>query len=617
MKPEDAIVLDNMIPGVGDVSNRRGHASHAKGLLTYVESLMEYAGVDGTNKLFAATPTMIYDVTAPANYIFTITAGSATISATYVQTKYSFTITSGSATLGATYTNNSVTYTVGATVASATSVTMHTASASTTSGTELTKVSGTGDATLTFSARADTSVTYTVVATVSVSTEVIMSGASAPTSVGTLAKASGTGDSTLTFSAYDDNGVAAAIATGLTNGRWQHVMFGTSAGSFLVMVNGADAVKNYNGTSWTTPTITGSGLSSSANFIHVNVHGNRLWFVEKDKLSAWYLPVQSISGTATESALSSYCKKGGYLQVMGTWTRDGGSGSDDYAVFITSKGEVVIFSGADPASWTMVGVFPIAEPMGRRCLMKAGSDLAVLTIIGLMPLSQVLVANVSGQSLATVTNKIHGAFIESSYTGSGYHGWQAMEYPRGKLVLINVPQAERVSQYQYIANVETGSWARWTGMNAGCWSLLGRDLYFGGNSGVIYKYGDDYSDNGSTISSTIQQAYSNLGTNNTKRIVATRPLVRTPSGYSIAVDLKTDYDSGAVSLAGTTSTTGGSLWNVALWNESFWNGTSTPSATWQSVSGLGVVASVSLAVSVSQEFTLNQTDVMFEPGNYS
>lgn len=63
---------------------------------------------------------------------------------------YTFVITSGSATVGATYTNNSVTFTVYKTVASATQVVMSGSGAPSASGT-LTKASGTGDATLTFS----------------------------------------------------------------------------------------------------------------------------------------------------------------------------------------------------------------------------------------------------------------------------------------------------------------------------------------------------------------------------------------------------------------------------------------------------------------------------------
>lgn len=88
----------------------------------------------------AATP--IY--ASPTMQVFTASGGG-----TYNK-NYTFVITSGSATVGATYTNNSVTFTVYATVSSALQVVMSGSGAPTSSGT-LTKASGTGDATLTFS----------------------------------------------------------------------------------------------------------------------------------------------------------------------------------------------------------------------------------------------------------------------------------------------------------------------------------------------------------------------------------------------------------------------------------------------------------------------------------
>jgi hypothetical protein len=64
---------------------------------------------------------------------------------------YSFTVTSANATQGATYTNNSVTFTVLSTISGGTTLVCSGASAPLASGT-LTKASGTGDATITFSA---------------------------------------------------------------------------------------------------------------------------------------------------------------------------------------------------------------------------------------------------------------------------------------------------------------------------------------------------------------------------------------------------------------------------------------------------------------------------------
>lgn len=79
----------------------------------------------------------------------TETGWSSAVNAMYFQT---FTITSGNATIGATYTNNGATFTVAKTIAAQTTlITQYFTGAPSSSGT-LTKATGTGDATITFSA---------------------------------------------------------------------------------------------------------------------------------------------------------------------------------------------------------------------------------------------------------------------------------------------------------------------------------------------------------------------------------------------------------------------------------------------------------------------------------
>jgi hypothetical protein len=73
---------------------------------------------------------------------------SLTLPATYF---YTFTVTAANATIGATYTNNGITYTVAATIAAGTTLTMTSTTSQVPTGATLTRTSGTGDATITFS----------------------------------------------------------------------------------------------------------------------------------------------------------------------------------------------------------------------------------------------------------------------------------------------------------------------------------------------------------------------------------------------------------------------------------------------------------------------------------
>ena len=108
-----------------------------------------------------------------------------------------------------------------------------------------------------------------------------------------------------------------SVVTGLNENRWQWCNMTTSAGAFLVLANGTDAVRNYNGATWSTPTITGV---TSSDLIQVCVHKKRLWFVQKESTKAWYLATEAISGTVTAFELGSHFDLGGHLVAMTTWT---------------------------------------------------------------------------------------------------------------------------------------------------------------------------------------------------------------------------------------------------------------------------------------------------------
>ena len=120
--------------------------------------------------------------------------------------------------------------------------------------------------------------------------------------------------------------------------------------------------------------------STDEDIIHVNVYKKRIWGVLKDSLDACFLDSDAVAGAATKFPLGSVFQRGGYLVAMATWTLDSGEGPDDYAVFISSKGEVAVYGGIDPTDatdFTLKGIFFTAPPIGRRCFCKLGADLAV------------------------------------------------------------------------------------------------------------------------------------------------------------------------------------------------------------------------------------------------
>ncbi len=408
----------------------------------------------------------------------------------------------------------------------------------------------------------------------------------------------------------------AAVVTGLTNGRWQHTQMANAAGNHLILVNGADQPRKYDGTTWTTCSVSASGLTRT-NLVTVHNHKNRLWFGEENQNWVWYGTIDAVESVLTKFTLP--FRKGGKLMQMGSWTRDSGTGQDDLAVFVSSRGECVVYQGIDPSSsadWALVGTYNIPDVIGRRCLINAGAELGVLTIQGLQPLSQLIGMGEAAASRTAISNKITGYFKSQSFTTGTAFGWQPFEYPLGNLLIINIPITERTTQHQAVMNINTGSWCKFTAINAGCWSLLGTRAYFGGNSCDIYKFDDGTMDTSANVVGVLQHAYSSFGSPQSKRFTMARPLFSAPSGYDPPVSIQTDFNEQVPAVSVVAASTSGTQWDVGLWDTFQWAGGSESSLRWQSVTGEGRDASVAFGVSSSEPLVYNGVDIGFERGNW-
>lgn len=349
--------------------------------------------------------------------------------------------------------------------------------------------------------------------------------------------------------------VGAADVTSLSNAQWQYTQIGTSGGNFLFAVNGADTPRTYNGSTWGTSSITGP---TSDNLIWCNVHQRRLWFGEEDSLVVWYLPINSVSGTAASFDLSGIASLGGYIMAMGTWTRDAGDGSDDVAVFLTSEGEAIVYQGTDPDSattWALIGVFRIGEPIGRRCMTKAGADLIIITEDGFVAVSTILAADRSQAERVALSQQINKAVSDAVLAGKSLFGWQPHIYTQGQMLIFNVPTSTTVF-HQYVFNTITNRPCRFTGMNARCWGQLNEGAFFGGTDGKVYFSDNSNADDGSDIDGECLQAFSYLKKPGQLKVISgAEALLESSVSPAYALEVNTDFNLQAVTATATTSST--------------------------------------------------------------
>ena len=99
-----------------------------------------------------------------------------------------------------------------------------------------------------------------------------------------------------------------------------------------------------------TPAAGSIGTFTVEEIDFIMVHKLRIWFKTRGSNKAWYLPVRSFIGEATEFFFGTKFKHGGDLVGMYNWTNDGGDGRDDAVVGVTRGGEVVLHPGVVPHS---------------------------------------------------------------------------------------------------------------------------------------------------------------------------------------------------------------------------------------------------------------------------
>ena len=398
------------------------------------------------------------------------------------------------------------------------------------------------------------------------------------------------------------------------NGTFVITKTGTSTFTY-VMASAPAANATVVGT-YTTIGITGA---DSSTFINVNLFKNRLYFTQKNTLACWYLDVNSIGGTANPLYFGSIARNGGYLQAMGTWTIDAGQGSDDYAVFVTSMGEVIVYNGTDPTSattWALKGVWQLGQTFNRKCFFKWAGDLLLLTQDGLVPLASALQSSRLDPRI-NLTDKIYYPISLACTNFYSNFGWQIQYFASENMLILSIPT--NTGMEQYVMHTITKAWARFTGIQAYCWEVSSSNLMFFGGDGFVGNFYTATSDAGNNITASVQQAYSYFDSpGQNKRFTMVRPILQSDGGTpsvlcGLSVDFQPIDNVGAITFNPSSQSVG--IWDTAKWDGNNWGGGLITSKIWQGVTGIGFSGSINLtAVAQGIELHWASTDYVMEAG---
>lgn len=396
----------------------------------------------------------------------------------------------------------------------------------------------------------------------------------------------------------------------ITSGPFQDDEALTDGATGAATANGASASSSAN-------TITGISTKSLS---HIWMFKGRIWFIEKDSLSAWYLAADSISGAATEFPLRSTFNRGGQLLFGASWSVDAGDGLDDVMVFGTTEGEIAIYQGTNPASdFVLSGVYYIGEPLDKHAHLRIGANLAVMTEDGIISVGSAIGSGDTAFLTSSLTSPIEDAWRETIANRTTSYPINATLWPSQSMLVVGTPNKLQGQSVAFVANARTGAWCRYVGWDVRCAALVDDTLYFGTNDGEVMQAETTGNDNSTPYAAMwVPKFQEDDPVYKSLRLARFRG--RASLSYEIALAGYADYSWSVLTAQPSTETDSSNTWGTGVWGTMTWGGEATPVAVseWQAVATFGTAVVPALAVQVNRapdpDLELIALDAVIEKG---
>lgn len=380
--------------------------------------------------------------------------------------------------------------------------------------------------------------------------------------------------------------LTATLGVGSDAGMASYCQFTGIAANYLAFVYRGDGYYTYDTTGGLvnrTAAVTGFN-TALASF--VSTWKRRIMFVEYGTTKIWYLPVDAISGAATQFDFGSLLAHGGSVVAFANWTYDGGNGIDDHLVIFGSSGDVLVYSGTNIATDAVLHGqwFAGAPPSGTRFFTQFGGDVKFVTEFGIQEISVLTSQRQSPASVMLSSNKQQQKIAQEVSASPTAQNWEMHLHGQQELLVIVTPNA-----YWHVNNITLGGFSRltWTPSKT---AAIGPDGYLFASSGTnVYRmFSGDTDDellvSGSTITpgtakeGTLQTFFVNVdGSANKKRLAMVKITTLSQKKPDVSASLTTEwemdisipaYEDAGFGSSSNTTLWGGSTWGGGLWSSS-------------------------------------------------
>lgn len=419
-------------------------------------------------------------------------------------------------------------------------------------------------------------------------------------------------------------------------GRGTYHAIVSTTGHYMAYADEVNGLYLYKETSHTWYKVAASDPGTGAPFItgldpasavFCTVWKHRLMLVERAAMNLWYLDLDAIQGAATKLPMAGKAKAGGYLVGAWSWTYDGGSGSDDRLVCVTSGGDVIIYEGTDPSipgAFELKGVWNVGQvPSGRRIASEIGGDLAVISATGLVTLSKLVTGLVAPDRTQYVTAKVSNLFGRLVSDYGSLEGWAIRLHPADNCLIVTYPVASNLPTRQLVMSLGTKGWSLYRDLPIWSCDNFQGQFYFGTYDGRVlindgYSAGITHTDGfGSPINFGGITAFSNLRSLKQKRVQLIRGNFSSegrPPVYQVSARYR--YDTAEPQGGFAVTAEAGAVWDAAVWDVDVWPSVNDYSNEQRVVGATGMGPEVALAFSGSTRtrVVLIGFDVIFDEG---
>lgn len=421
-----------------------------------------------------------------------------------------------------------------------------------------------------------------------------------------------------------------AEAIGTIPGQWSYVNFTNDFGSYLLACSAGTGYWIYEPSAGWTKVLEGTAAgdiegTDPIDFDFVFVWKARVWFLAAGSSTAWYLPVNQITGKVTSFNFGPVLPNGGALCFGTNWTVDGGEGIDDKIVLASYEGDIVIYSGTDPdeaSTFQMDGRWFVGHfPAGRRSFARFSSDLMMLSERGLVFLTELLRGKGFFEN-AQIAQRINPQITQLLSRSMDQKYWEVRFLPHEQLIIINVPTSITAFADEQVAyEVNTQAFCNLTGMPMLTVEFFDRATYSGDIYGNVWLCFNGESDGkiddvpGKDLQGAVVSAFQPFGEGvRLKRFLMVRPSFIAKSAPAVKLTMNPDWSFKSPKGAPNFAPRLESAWDIGQWDVSSWGGTDSSFAVWVGVNGVGYYGALSMLVSGAPGTTFVSWQALVEPG---